>query len=209
MFHTNLKNLRLSAGLSQKQVAEFLTITPQSVSKWEKGDALPSIEYLPALAECLGCDVNAFFAPSAEKAERLGAIMALLAMMHEEVYGSLRESKKVDAIADYEREHPSSIDAVSTFYRKLKRYKTVTPGRVQGILGCTEEQAREVTELLASGEELVLLDTRDTYYVNREAVQGMEVLFGFQKTLLEVDVKCDKQAFTDAFLQKVDEIKKS
>ena len=63
MFHINLKNRRLACGLSQKQIANYLNITPQSVSKWENGDALPSIDYLPKLAECLSCDINAFFAP--------------------------------------------------------------------------------------------------------------------------------------------------
>ena len=51
MFNHNLKALRLKSGLSQKQVADFLSVTPQSVSKWEKGEALPSIDFLPKLAE--------------------------------------------------------------------------------------------------------------------------------------------------------------
>ena len=61
MFNKNLKNIRLQQGLSQKQVADYLLVSPQSVSEWEKGEALPSIEYLPKLAECLNCDINAFF----------------------------------------------------------------------------------------------------------------------------------------------------
>lgn len=61
MFSNNLKALRLKSGLSQKQVADFLCVTPQSVSKWENGDSLPSIDFLPKLAECLDCDINAFF----------------------------------------------------------------------------------------------------------------------------------------------------
>ena len=39
-----------------------MNISPQSVSKWENGDALPSILFLPKLAECFGCDINDFFA---------------------------------------------------------------------------------------------------------------------------------------------------
>lgn len=61
MFNINLKRIRLEQELSQKQIADFLTVSPQSVSKWEKGEALPSIDFLPKLAECLNCDVNAFF----------------------------------------------------------------------------------------------------------------------------------------------------
>ena len=60
MFHNNLKALRLKCGLSQRQVADFLNVSPQSVSKWEKGESFPSIEFLPQMAECFGCDINAF-----------------------------------------------------------------------------------------------------------------------------------------------------
>ena len=60
MFSKNLINIRLQQGLSQKQVADFLTVSPQSVSKWEKGEALPSIDYLPKLAECLKFHTNTY-----------------------------------------------------------------------------------------------------------------------------------------------------
>ena len=37
MFNDNLKRIRLKSGLSQKQLAEYLSISSQSVSKWETG----------------------------------------------------------------------------------------------------------------------------------------------------------------------------
>ena len=71
MFHERLKELRVKCGKKQKDLAEFLNISAQSVSKWEKGEALPSITYLPKIAQFYQCDVNAFFAetikPSAGK----------------------------------------------------------------------------------------------------------------------------------------------
>ena len=33
----NLKKYRLSKNLTQEDIAEYLNITPQSVSKWERG----------------------------------------------------------------------------------------------------------------------------------------------------------------------------
>ena len=38
-----------------------MNISPQSVSKWEKGEALPSLEYLPKIAKFYNCDINSFF----------------------------------------------------------------------------------------------------------------------------------------------------
>ena len=76
MFHINLKNQRLKCGLSQKQIADYLNITPQSVSKWENGDALPSIDYLPKLAECLNCEINDFFAQDRNNAFNIEMLKA-------------------------------------------------------------------------------------------------------------------------------------
>ena len=45
-----LKKLRLTKGLTQEDVATQLGISPQSISKWERGDGYPDITMLPALA---------------------------------------------------------------------------------------------------------------------------------------------------------------
>ena len=61
MFHIRLKQKRVEAKKTQKELADYLNISPQSVSKWEKGEALPSLEYLPKIAAFLQCDINSFF----------------------------------------------------------------------------------------------------------------------------------------------------
>ena len=61
MFHDKLKEIRTKLKKTQKDLAEYLSISPQSVSKWEKGEALPSMEYLPKIAKFFGCTPNDFF----------------------------------------------------------------------------------------------------------------------------------------------------
>lgn len=61
MIHENLKRLRIANKLTQQQVADHLMISNQSISKWEKGEVLPSIEFLPKIADLFKCSVNAFF----------------------------------------------------------------------------------------------------------------------------------------------------
>lgn len=47
----NLIRLRKAAGLTQEQLAEKLYVTRQAVSKWERGESMPDIETVAALAE--------------------------------------------------------------------------------------------------------------------------------------------------------------
>ena len=51
MINMNLKTLRMQHQLTQEQVAERLNISRQVVTKWEKGESTPSIQYCMELAQ--------------------------------------------------------------------------------------------------------------------------------------------------------------
>lgn len=53
--------LRRDRGLTQDELALRLCITPQAVSKWERGAGLPDVTVFPALAEALGVSVGELF----------------------------------------------------------------------------------------------------------------------------------------------------
>ena len=61
MFNQSLKRIRISAGRTQDELAKYLNISNQSVSKWEMGQSLPSVDMLPKIAEFYDCTINAFF----------------------------------------------------------------------------------------------------------------------------------------------------
>ncbi|MCF2664663.1 helix-turn-helix domain-containing protein [Oscillibacter valericigenes] len=49
-----LARLRKERGMTQNQVAEALHVSPQAVSKWERGKGCPDISLLPALSSIFG-----------------------------------------------------------------------------------------------------------------------------------------------------------
>ena len=54
----NLKKFRAEKGLTQEDIANYLNITPQSVSKWEREETYPDITFLPALANILDVSLD-------------------------------------------------------------------------------------------------------------------------------------------------------
>lgn len=51
MFDNQIRYLRQSQGLNQVQLAEKLGVKKQSVSNWENGNIMPSIEMLMRIAD--------------------------------------------------------------------------------------------------------------------------------------------------------------
>ena len=52
-FGETLKKIRKQKDMTQEQLAEYLNISPQSVSKWETNLTLPDITFIPMLANIL------------------------------------------------------------------------------------------------------------------------------------------------------------
>lgn len=53
-----IKSLRLEKGLTQEQLAEVLSVTNRSVSRWENGNNLPDLSVLLELAKYFEVDVG-------------------------------------------------------------------------------------------------------------------------------------------------------
>lgn len=57
-FAHNLRRLRLSKNLTQEQAAEILSVSPQSVSRWECGSTFPDVMLLPAIARLYAVTID-------------------------------------------------------------------------------------------------------------------------------------------------------
>lgn len=57
-FGSNLKELRKNKKLSQEDLAEYVGVSRQSVSKWETGDAYPEMNNILMLCKIFNCKIN-------------------------------------------------------------------------------------------------------------------------------------------------------
>ena len=53
-----IRVLRKKKGITQDELAKMLDVTPQAVSKWERGLSFPAIPLLPLLADQLDCNID-------------------------------------------------------------------------------------------------------------------------------------------------------
>jgi len=74
----NIKKLRAEKGVTQEQLAQHLSVTCQSVSKWENSVTSPDLYLLPAIADYFEISIDELFQPNMQgyknKAARLLAL---------------------------------------------------------------------------------------------------------------------------------------
>ena len=56
-----IREMRIKAGLSQKELAEKMNVAQPSVHSWETNTKEPAAGRLPALAAALGCSIDELF----------------------------------------------------------------------------------------------------------------------------------------------------
>jgi len=159
MIHENLKRLRIANKLTQQQVADHLMISNQSISKWEKGEALPSIEFLPQIAELFNCSVNAFFS---DYEADIFVEMASRNLSLEEsndiawkfiaaIMGDGSTEKEMDAIEKYpELSIPVEAMFLPVMVDILNENQTISIGLLQKKLGVGYYIASEIIKGLES-----------------------------------------------------------
>lgn len=181
MFSENLKMQRIVCGLSQKQVAEYLNISSQSISKWEKGDALPSIEFLPKLAECLDCDVNRFFTQK-ECFDWEYSVAIEYFML---IADFLNNRRELPDIVPFVIDHPDSFEKSISLGKKLKTYKTINVRTIRNFFGCNVSEAQKMIDCFEDSELITKSDIQGYYLVSKDAVEGLIPLIGAYEIFFE------------------------
>ena len=99
-FDRRIKTLRKSRGITQEQLAGYLEISPQAVSRWETGTSCPDISLLPQIAALFEITVDELLGVNeAGKRREIGTVVAeTSAMIDKNITGEpiriLRETLK-------------------------------------------------------------------------------------------------------------------
>ena len=128
----NLRRYRLLKGYTQEDIANFLNVTPQSVSKWERSECLPDISFLPALANVFETSID-----------------TLVGM---DVIRSEEARLSIHAVAS-ELQRSGDYAAAEKVYREALRTYPNKPGMMLGLAGVLALQGKseEAVELIEKG----------------------------------------------------------
>ncbi len=105
-FGKTLKDLRHGKNITQSQLAELLTISPQAISKWENGIGYPDLPLLSPISEIFGVSIDYLLG----KTENTKAI-------------DIQEAKeKTKAL--WQKERDTSAECVAVWRGLLRKYPT-------------------------------------------------------------------------------------
>ena len=66
-FGEKLQELRKRRGLTQEELSELLFVTPQAISKWERGLGYPDISQIVPLSRIFGISTDALLGAEEDK----------------------------------------------------------------------------------------------------------------------------------------------
>ncbi|UDM73653.1 helix-turn-helix transcriptional regulator [Vagococcus fluvialis] len=98
----NLKKYRKLNKLTQQEMAQALFVTPQAVSKWERGESLPDISLIPSIASTLHVSISDLWEEEQELNE-LEQLYDLPGMLknHQVEAIILKALKKANSVIDF------------------------------------------------------------------------------------------------------------
>lgn len=114
----NLRKLRLEKNYTQEQVAQLLSVSPQSVSRWECGNTLPEVTLLPEIAKIYAVAVDDLFRESClaypNYAQRLLAVYEASGKF-EDFVAARREFQKLLSTDGYSRDDLRSYGILNQY----------------------------------------------------------------------------------------------
>lgn len=203
----NIKRLRRERELTQETLAEFLGVTFQSVSKWERGESYPDITILPSIAS--------FFKVSADEllgiddSERKNKIKKYI-----DEYNDLRMKNSpyvFEQISKAVKEFPGDYDLLVRYLEMLLAEKSAADADSESIVDeveaiynkilryCTDDQIRiQAKRLVCMYYNTLGYVTKNEKYVHKKMniVEEMPNMINSKEYLMTVVNLPDEEHYT-------------
>lgn len=142
--HERLKQLRTQQNLTQEQVAEYLCVSCQSVSKWERGLVQPDLQTLPRLAILYHTSTDMLLGMNEmwEEADR----RRFHARLKETYYQKGDKEETWNLLANEVTLHPDDHDLVIWLMLLAYRAQMCTPEKVKFLIMLTRKLERYCTK---------------------------------------------------------------
>lgn len=187
-FGENLKRLRKEKELTQETLAEFLGISFQAVSKWERGETYPDITMLPAIASFFNVTVDDLLGvDKAQKEEKINEYLKLYDEMKLKDL-SLTFEKYKDAV----KEFPGEFRILIRYMELLQEFKVFVKG----------EYEKNSKEIAAVYEKIQNHCTDDGIRIRSKVIMISHLLMKYQCMCNEDG----KYYVFDEYLKQADEI---
>ena len=101
----NIKNLRKSKALTQKELADALGVTKTTISNWETGTVDPTGKALSALADYFGVTTDFITGLNVDSEEHADRVLLIDRIMEADDKTVERMMKYYELITDIRRDH--------------------------------------------------------------------------------------------------------
>ena len=159
-FGEKVRSLRTERGLTQEKLADFLGVSFQAVSKWERGDTVPDIYMLPSIASFFGVSIDYLLSYDLNREKEIAE--------YEEKYYQLWQKRDSETLVTVMKE---SVARYPSEYRLLVRYLNALVLYTQKQ---TDVSIEERNEIFAVYERI-----RDNCTIDSIRVWAKKIVIGF------------------------------
>ncbi len=191
----NIKRLRQEKGVTQEALADFLGVTFQSVSRWERGEGFPDITLLPSIAAYFNASVDDLLGVS--KAQREQQINAYL-----ELYDTMKLEDLLFVFSEYKKavkEFPGDFRILVRYMQLLQEVKIRTLSVSEIIAGDYKKSSEEISKIY---ENIQNHCTEDSIRIRAKTIMITHLLWKY-------DCICNeegKYGVYEEFLQQANDI---